>query len=196
MSDWNEYALLVIDAQHDFWPDEVARTAPGMPTAMAGLLKTCRAEGIEVIHVHARFQPDMSDWMARYRLRGRIPCVVGTPGVEPLDFAAAEPGETVLVKQTFDAFLRTDLDALLRARGKRFLFVAGLVTSTCVLFTAASATQLGYLVAVVEDCCADQGDAHERTLRAYPFVFSTTESLRLRDERDQWEAQLAKLGTG
>ncbi|HEV2782031.1 MAG TPA: isochorismatase family cysteine hydrolase [Actinophytocola sp.] len=190
---WAEYALLMIDAQRDFWPDAVAGTAPGLPAAVTRLLERCREAGIDVVHVRAEFRPDRSDWIARYRLRGNIPCVSGTPGAEPLPFAAERPGELVVRKQSFDAFLRADLDALLRARGKRFLFVAGLVTSTCVLFTAASATQLGYLVAVVRDCCADREGMHEQTLEAYPFVFSTTESASLLDDRAGWDRQLARL---
>jgi nicotinamidase-related amidase len=183
----------MIDAQRDFWPDSVAGTAPSFPEAVTRLLGLCREEGIDVVHVRAEFQPDGSDWMARYQLRGNIPCVAGTPGVEPLPFAAARSGEPVIRKQSFDGFLRTDLDELLRSRRKRFLFVAGLVTSTCVLFTAASATQLGYLVAVVRDCCADRDGVHEQTLSAYPFVFSTTDSERLLDERPDWDRQLARL---
>jgi nicotinamidase-related amidase len=190
---WDEYALLVIDAQRDFWADSVASEAPGFPGAVTSLLGVCREAGIEVVHIRAEFQPDRSDWMTRYLLRGNIPCVAGSPGAEPLGFAAALPGELVLSKQTFDAFLSTDLDALLRARGKRFLLVAGLVTSTCVLFTAASATQLGYLVAVVSDCCADRAGVHEQTLAAYPFVFSTTDSTSLLDDRADWDRQLARL---
>ncbi len=195
MADWDDYALLVIDAQRDFWPDAVAGTAPDLPAAMTGLLARCREVGIDVVHVRAEFRPDRADWMVRYRLRGNIPCVAGTPGARPLAFAAARPGEPVVRKQTFDAFLRTDLDETLRARGKRFLFVAGLVTSTCVLFTAASAAQLGYLVAVVEDCCADGEGRHERTLDAYPFVFSRTSSARLTGDRAGWDRQLARLAT-
>lgn len=59
--------------------------------------------------------------------------------------------------------------------GKRFVLVAGLVTSTCTLSTAGTATQLGYLVAVVDDCCADLPSEHDRVLRSYhPFMFGIT----------------------
>ena len=61
----------------------------------------------------------------------------GTPGVETLPFAAELPGEQVVTKQSFDGFLGTDLDEVLAGRGIRGLLIAGLVTSTCVLFTAA-----------------------------------------------------------
>ena len=190
---WRDYALLLIDVQGDFWPPGMAETAPGFIEGTGQLLRSCRSLGVDVMHVHASFQPDMSDWMARYRLRGRIPCVAGTEGALPLPVAAPLPGETVVVKHTFDAFLGTGLDETLRAAGKRFLLVAGLVTSTCVLLTAASATQLGYLVAVVEDCCADRPTVHEQILQTYPFMFSVTGSARLADDRAEWDEQLAIL---
>jgi ureidoacrylate peracid hydrolase len=195
-STWNDYALILVDVQNDFWSEEVAATAPWLPDRIESLLSTCRDLGIEVVHVHARFQADMSDWIAQYRLRGRIPCVVGTHGAEPLAVAVPRAGEQVVVKQSFDAFLRTDLDELLRTARKRFVLVAGLVTSTCVLLTAATATQLGYLVAVVEDCCADRLSFHDWVLRAYyPFMFEATSSDRLSQDRPEWDEQLRRLGS-
>lgn len=189
-SNWNEFALILVDVQQDFWPEEVAEDAPWFLDGTASLLRNCRALGIDVVHVHARFQADQSDWIARYRLRGRIPCVAGTSGAEPLPLAIPEPGEQVVVKQSFDAFLGTGLDELLRSTGKRFLLVAGLVTSTCVLLTAATATQLGYLVALVEDACGDVQPFHDRVVRTYPFLFGITRSDRLSQDRAEWDDQL------
>ena len=123
--------------------------------------------------MHSLFDPDGSDWMRRYRPRGSIPCVAGTPGAVVLPEASPAEGEPVVVKQTFDAFQRTELHRLLRAADVEVLLVAGLVTSTCVLFTATSAMQLGYLVAVVADAVADVPATHERVLRQYPFVFDS-----------------------
>jgi nicotinamidase-related amidase len=194
-SNWNEYALILVDVQQDFWPEEVAEDAPWFLDGTASLLRTCRELGIDVVHVHARYQPDQSDWIARYRLRGRIPCVAGTDGAEPLAVAVPEPGEQVVLKQSFDAFLGTGLDEILRNSGKRFLLVAGLVTSTCVLLTAATATQLGYLVTLVEDACADRQPFHDRVLRTYPFIFGVTRSDRLDQDRPEWDEQLDRLST-
>jgi nicotinamidase-related amidase len=195
-SRWNDYALILVDVQRDFWSEEVASSAPGFLERIETLLSTCRDLGIEIVHVHAGFQPDMSDWITRYRLRGRIPCVVGTEGAQPLPVARPRAGEPLVVKQSFDAFLGTDLDDLLRGSGKRFVLVAGLVTSTCVLLTAATATQLGYLAAVVEDCCADRQPFHDQVLRTYhPFMFGITRSDRLARDRPVWEEQLMRLRT-
>jgi nicotinamidase-related amidase len=131
--------------------------------------------------------------MVRYKLRGRIPCVQGTPGIETLPFALDASGEAVLVKQTFDGFHNPQLLAYLRQRGKRFLLAAGLLTSTCVLFTVASAAQRGFLAAVVEDCCADEPAAHEQTLDRYQFIFDRTTVDRILDCYAGWHVALEEL---
>jgi nicotinamidase-related amidase len=191
--DWEQFALLLIDVQRDFWPEKMQECFPDFPASVARLLALCRGEGLEVVHLRARFKADMSDWMPRYRLRGRIPCVEGTEGVEALAFAIERPGEKVVVKQTFDGFHNPDLLPYLQERGKRFLLTAGLVTSTCVLLTTASATQLGFLAAVVEDCCADEPTAHEDTLERYQFVFDRVSVEGIVDHHSGWSANLEKL---
>ena len=192
-SPWNRYALVLVDLQNDFWSEAAAATAPDLPHRVAALLAFARAEGLTVVHVRARFRPDGRDWMARYRLRNWIPCIDGTPGVETLPFAAEHPGEPVVIKQSFDGFLGTDLDDVLARRGIRGLLVAGLITSTCVLFTASTATQRGYLVSVVTDCCSDREEAHHATLATYPFVFGTVRSDEIADRRAGWDADLDRL---
>lgn len=191
--DWAPFALLAIDLQRDFWSEQVAEHFPGFPTSVAQLLALCRSEGIEVIHLRASFRPDMSDWMVRYKLRGRIPCVQGTDGIEILPFALERPGEVVFLKQSFDGFHNPELPAYLRRKGRQFLLTAGLVTSVCVFLTTASAAQNGFLTAVVEDCCADNPQAHERTLDRYQFIFDRVTVDRILDQHCEWLAALSKL---
>ncbi len=191
--DWSEFALLLVDLQRDFWPEKLADCFPEFPDRVVQLLALSRREGVDVIHLRAAFQPDRSDWMVRYRLRGRIPCVRGTPGVEALPFAVEEAGEPIIDKQTFDGFHNPEFLTLLQDRGKRFILVAGLLTSTCVLFTAASAAQLGFLTAVVGDCCADHPTAHEETLERYQFVFDRTTVDGLVERHAEWVAALERL---
>ena len=191
--DWDQFALLLIDVQLDFWPERMRKCFPNFPAKVSKLLSLCRDEGLEVIHLRARFKPDMSDWMPKYRLRGRIPCVEGTEGVETLSFAVENPGEKVVVKQMFDGFHNTNLLLYLQERGKRFLLTAGLVTSTCVLLTTVSATQLGFLTAVVEDCCADEPTAHEDTLERYQFIFDRVTVDQIVERHSGWSRELREL---
>jgi nicotinamidase-related amidase len=192
-SPWSQYALALVDLQRDFWTEAVARTVPELPDRAAALVTYARAEGLTVVHIRARFRPDGSDWIARYRLGNRIPCIDGTPGVAPLPFAEELPGEPVVTKQSFDGFFGTDLDEVLAERGARGLLLAGLVTSTCVLFTATTATQRGYLVKVVSDCCSDRPEMHQATLAAYPFVFDTVRSHEIAERRLDWDAELDRM---
>jgi nicotinamidase-related amidase len=191
--DWNTFALLLIDMQNDFWPREFSEQFSRLPENTAQLLQFCRAEGITVIHLRASFQPDMSDWMVRYQLRQRIPCVAGTAGAEGLPFAQALPGEKVIYKHSFDGFLAPELLPYLRQAQKRFLLVGGLITSTCVLFTAVSAMQNGFLTAVIEDCCADAPFQHENTLDTYTFIFYRTKLAQLPSDYETWQADLSAL---
>jgi nicotinamidase-related amidase len=191
---WGQFALLLIDVQQDFWTVEMAKSFPHFPHHVTRLLELCRTHGIEVIHLRASFKPDMSDWMVKYKLRGSIPCIEGTPGTETLFFALEEPGERVIVKQTFDGFQNEELLEHLRQNGKRFLLTAGLVTSTCVLFTTVSAAQKGFLTVVVEDCCADEPSAHQQTLDRYQFIFDRTTVEAIPEHHSEWLAGLERIG--
>ena len=192
-SPWSRYALVLVDLQHDFWTAAEAATAPQLPERVAALLADARADGLTVVHVRACFRPDGRDWIRRYRLGSRIPCIEGTPGVEPLPFAVERPDEPVVTKHSFDGFLGSDLDEVLTRRGIRGLLIAGLVTSTCVLFTASTATQRGYLVSVVADCCSDRDERHHATLATYPFVFDTVRSDEIAGRRAGWDADLDRM---
>ena len=191
--DWDPFALLLIDVQKDFWTEIMPVAFPDYGRNVASLLALCRNKGIDVVHLRAQFSKDQSDWMARYRLDGEIPCVEETAGARIFEYASESGDEPVIVKQTFDGFLNDELQAWLQARGKRYLLVAGLVTSVCVLLTAAAAAQRGYLVSVVEDCCADSPEAHVHTLERYPFVFDVTTVDDIVASREQWLESLGKL---
>jgi nicotinamidase-related amidase len=193
---WSRYAVVLVDLQNDFWPEDVASTAPELPQRVASLLEYARTHDLTVVHVRARFDADGSNWMARYRLLGRIPCIEGTTGADTLSFAQEIAGEPVIIKHSFDGFLNTELHDLLTARGTRGLMIGGLVTSTCVLFTATTATQLGYLVSVLSDCCSDSEPAHSATLKAYRYIYDTVPSTEIADRRTQWDADLKTMHPG
>ena len=190
---WESFALLLIDVQKDFWKDKMSQTMDDYEKNVRRLLHTCRHEGIDVVHLRARFQQDESDWMVRYKALGRIPCIEGTPGVEVFPCARDEPGEFVIFKQSFDGFHKPALQAYLEKNRKRYVLVAGLVTSVCVLLTAATAAQSGYLVGIVEDCCADSPEAHEHTLQHYPFIFDRVSVNQIKHCHEMWLADIEQL---
>lgn len=193
VSNWQPFALLLIDVQQDFFTDELESQFPDLAKNTSKLLKFCRTNGIEVVHLRAKFQPDGSDWMRRYRLSGSIPCIQGSGGEDVCEWAEALPNEKVVTKQTFDGFLNDDLLPYLKLRDKQFLLTAGIQTSVCVLTTTLSATQLGFLATVVGDCCADEPKKHEQVLTGYGFGFETTAVADIESSHQRWMKQLRQL---
>jgi len=192
-NNWDQFALLLIDVQNDFWSEQLEQAFPHFKENVASLLDLCRQQGIEVIHLRARFQADKSDWMPIYRLGRKMPCIDGTKGVDILVEANDLAGELVLEKQAFDSFLIDELDPHLRRFNKRFLLTAGLVTSICILTTTLSAMQRGYLTAIIEDCCADEKAAHEHVFDRYSFMFERTTLAQLPTQHQRWQEMIDSL---
>jgi maleamate amidohydrolase len=165
-----QMALILIDIQRDFWGPLKGHTElTSFPGNVETLLSEARSRGITVVHVSSAFDPDRSNWMLFYRPEGRgeIPCIAGSEGTRIEGFAAPLPGEKTVEKDTFDAFVGTDLAEFLEERSVKAAFIAGLETSVCVLFTATSAYLRRIVPLVVSDACADEPTRHEATLNMY-----------------------------
>ena len=168
--DPRQVALVLIDIQRDFWgPLEGHPEFSSFPGNVEALLSEARRRGLTVVHVRSAFDPDRSNWMLFYRPEGRgeIPCIAGTEGTQIEGFAAPLPGEKLVEKETFDAFVGTDLAGYLGERGVKAALISGLETSVCVLFTATSAYLRRIVPLVVSDACADEPSRHGSALRMY-----------------------------
>ena len=83
------------------------------------------------------------------------------------------PGDTVLRKTRYSAFLHTDLEARLKRRGVDTLVLCGVMTHLCVESTARDAFQRGFFVHVVADACASANeDLHLGALRGLAHGFA------------------------
>jgi nicotinamidase-related amidase len=67
------------------------------------------------------------------------------------------PGETLIVKNFESAFVRTDLERLLKKTRTRTLLIAGFYTDQCIAATAKVANNLGFDVHVLADATATVG---------------------------------------
>lgn len=191
----SQVALVLIDIQRDFWePMSTDPLLKDYPEKVATLLRFSREKGYRVVHIRSVFQPDRSDWMLFYRPTGRgmIPCIAGTEGIEFTEFSKPKEGEKVIEKQTFDAFIGTDLDEYLSSQSVKVVLVAGLETSVCVLFSANSAYLRKYLPLVVSDACGDKAERHRNALNMYSDLsFKQVTLDRLTDDYERIERLIA-----
>ena len=152
-------ALLVIDMVR-YFADPAGRcflpAAPAVRPRIAALSAAWRKGGGPVVFTrHAHRGPgDMgmlgrffSDWIRD-----------GAPESEIVPDLAPAPGETVLRKTTYDAFLGTDLEDRLRAAGCEQVLVTGVLTHMCCETTARAAFCRGFEVYVATDAMADASE--------------------------------------
>lgn len=84
-------------------------------------------------------------------------CHPGTWGseiVDPIKGLTSHPCATVVVKPTYDAFYETELGSVLRSRDVDTLYIVGVETNVCVLFTALTALTHGFSTVIIDDCVA------------------------------------------
>jgi nicotinamidase-related amidase len=87
--------------------------------------------------------------------RRDYPCHPGTWGtdfVEPIKQLASRGFATIVEKQTFDAFFETELRGFLRLKHIDTVYIAGIETNVCVLFTACSALSNGFETIILAEC--------------------------------------------
>lgn len=170
-------ALLVIDVQHDFIDDGAPVHCVGgkeMLPRVKALVDECRAAGIPIVYTQEVHRPSRID-MGR-ELDGDEPdhCLIGSHGVEIMEEVAPEPGDVVVTKARYNAFLGTDLEFVLNGYGVRAhdtLILCGDATNVCVHYTAAEAHQRDFRLKVVRDCCAGSSwEAHDAALTQIEYL--------------------------
>lgn len=150
--------LLIADVQHDFLPG-VALGVVGGDTIIPVLLsyiKRFESQRLPIVATRDWHPPNHCSFQKRGGI-WPVHCVAGSRGAElPADFDL--PPEAVIIqkatapdKEAYSAFEGTKLDAELRARNVRRLFVGGLATDYCVLNTVKDAIRLGYVTVLLVD---------------------------------------------
>jgi nicotinamidase-related amidase len=122
------------------------------------LLPRVRAAGALVVHVHTAFRVNRADLPPGNALFASFfeagdTFHEGSPGIA-LDLPVHSE-DVVVRKRRTSAFVGTDLDLVLRARGVDTVVLAGVATSAMIAATAYDAADRGYRVAVLADGCAD-----------------------------------------
>lgn len=162
-------ALVIVDMQNDFChPDGVmARvgsdlsTFPAAIAAVKDLLQAAREAGAMVIHVYA----ELTDLSGSAHSRGLVSeretvaklCRAGTWGAEIVEELSPRPGEQLVPKQRYSAFIDTRMGTLLRANGIRTVVVTGTAAQTCVDSTVRDAQMNDYRVVVPQEGVCSRG---------------------------------------
>lgn len=158
-------ALLVIDMLADFIDKNGALTVGPVGELLIPFIAEKVAEfkkaGAPVMFISDNHEADDSEF-------DMFPphCIAGTPGSDIIAGIGYEPGDKVIRKRRYSAFFGTDLDISLREKGVEELYLVGVCTNICVLYTAADARNLGYRVNIYRDGVASfAADAHEFALK-------------------------------
>jgi nicotinamidase-related amidase len=161
-------ALLVIDMQNDAVnPQGKIPLAGGDVSGMLRITAKCQqlittARELDIFVVHARVitldggRSDSPSWLRTkgVSVNSTDFFLEDTWGAEFCPECQPLPGEPIITKRRSSAFLGTDLDLILRARGIKTVVVIGEQTPGCVEATYRDVAYHDYYNVLVEDCVA------------------------------------------
>ncbi|MFF7340201.1 isochorismatase family protein [Streptomyces sp. NPDC008163] len=174
--------LLVHDLQNHFLrayrPGEEPLT--GMLANTARVIEAARRAGIPVVHSAQRGGQTPEERGLQLDFWG--PGMADDPeALAAPDEVAPAPGDTVLTKWKYSAFVRTELESLIRDDGRDQLVITGVYAHIGVLMSAADAWMRDIQAFVVADAVADfSREEHDMALRwaaGRCAVVTTTEDL-------------------
>lgn len=168
---------------------DLASTEAAVTQALS-VINSARAAGVPIVFVRSSH----SEWtdspmLAEMRERWQAPrwCMEGTWGAE---FYRVQPqsGDHIVRKHRYSAFLGTDLEMVLRAKGLKTIVLVGVATEICVETTARDGFMRDFYVVVVGDGCATSSrQVHKSALQRIGACFGTvTNSTELAAE---WASQ-------
>jgi ureidoacrylate peracid hydrolase len=180
-------AVIVIDIQNDFCHQNGGVAKAGkdvsfiqkMVPRVLSFLAQARQLGIPIIHVRTEHSQwtNSTSWLMRGA--GIDVSEFLRPGSWGAEFyqVIPEPGEYIVTKHRYTAFIDTDLDLVLRSLGVKTIVLVGLATNVCVESTARDGYNKDYYVVLVEDCVASFSMAeHQAALSTIEEYFGAVTS--------------------
>ena len=170
-------ALVLVDMQNDFAHDDgiFVREWGKTNRWIKPIIPNCRrlleaARGAAVPVVHLRVVNDLlRNPVSWHNFWGPPSCAVeGTWGAEFIDELKPRDDEVVVTKYTYDGFVDTALDSVLKKLGGETLVFAGIDSDVCVRDTAAHGFALGYTPVFAADAmAADNEVAHAGVMQSF-----------------------------
>lgn len=174
-------ALLVIDMQNQF----LSMTSTCLPNII-NLINHIQNSFLPVLftqhgHTPAELTPPFKNQLVRkWGPSGSI--AVNTTGWKLLPkIQALTNGYPIVAKNTYDAFINTNLSEILESHGVRKVVVCGVMTDCCCDTTARSSFNRGFETIMVGDACGTASKRqHDAGLGGFAFAFGevlTTEEV-------------------
>jgi nicotinamidase-related amidase len=160
------YALLLIDFINDLdFPEsgELLPQALEAARATAALKRRAVKAGVPAIYANDNFGRWKSSFerVVEHCLRDR------SPGRDVSKRLAPRRDDYFILKPRHSAFYQTPLSLLLEDLGAKTLVLTGILSDSCVLFSANDAYLRGYKVIVPEDCIASIEAQHTQQALDY-----------------------------
>ena len=153
-------------------------TERGVLERAGRVLAGARSTSTRVVHVRLAFDPSYelrTNRSARFDTYvNERAMLVGSPEAAFVASLAPLESEPIISKGAVNAFVGTPLLEMLATRGLHRLVLLGVATNLVVEATARHATDLGFQVTVLEDCCASfQPELHTFAIERIFPLFST-----------------------
>ena len=160
-------ALIVIDVQNDLVDPAGKALHDGFAEVIAqrriiqnirSVLDAVRAKKELVVFIRVGFRADYGDAISQSarltRLKSKKALIIGTWGLDFPEAITPLPEEIIYTKRAVNPFFNTGLLTWLRAQGVDTVALAGVYTHQALDSTARYADDCGFVVNVLEDCCA------------------------------------------
>ena len=197
----SESALVIIDLANDFvfaggliadnGGPEYQKRAQSILPALGRLVAAARAAGVTVVYTtdaHQAGDSELVKWPPH--------SMKGTPQAEIVPTLTPKPGDLVVEKRTYSPFVSSDVDAELRARGIRRLYITGLHTDCCARHTSGDAFQRGYDLVWISDAMqAFTDEAHRQGLEYFKAWYASDPARQLRTADEviaEWGSTVAR----
>jgi len=161
-------ALLIVDMLNDFIDLYVEKdTRLKVPASRAIIpniqkrIREARQQGMVIFYLcdaHDRNDKEFIKWPPH--------AIMGTKGAEIIEELEPHfPEDLTIVKKRYSGFFKTSLDRYLKSFKIKKIYITGILTNVCVLFTAVEASIRDYEVAIWADSVAALSkDDHETAL--------------------------------
>lgn len=143
-------ALLVIDMLNDFIVDggalETGSSGRDIIPFVKEKIDEFRKASYPIIYICDNHEVDDKEF-------DMFPshCVSGKEGSKIIDELEVLEEDKIIKKRRYSAFYGTDLDLYLREKGVDEIYLVGVCTNICVLYTAADARNISYTVNIFKD---------------------------------------------